>query len=162
MTTFAELLINYRLEVEWLLTWFPIRPTGNLSEARIRGGTGRHSITDFGTGLGGGVSTTYMLGMGAAGQGDALAANNAVRGFITIRVTPDKIFEAELEVAIGGRSRKATLVLQPETRTPFMLNVEAAGNEEIVADTAVVLQGVFTTGQRFSLIRQMTTAIWGR
>ncbi len=91
MTTFAGLLMAYNLEIEWLLTWFPIRQTANLDAVRMRGGTFTHSNTEFGPQI------VRQVGQGFIGEGDPLG-KDLVGAFIGIGVTPDKVFTAELEV----------------------------------------------------------------
>lgn len=142
---FSKFLTSYSLEAEALLTWFPTRSNASLKEARMRGGTFRHSIKDkdFELGpFGEAVRVVHFLGQG--GHEDPLAPDNRVVAFIEIGVNQDGVFETELELAIGPTKRNKRILLQPDTRTPFMINLPAAGGDEIVKDTAAVLQGVFT------------------
>ncbi|MGE0541321.1 MAG: hypothetical protein AB7R89_14195 [Dehalococcoidia bacterium] len=150
-TSLVELITAHNIEVDWLLTWFPIRAGAALDGVRIRGGTFRHRNTD--AVFAAGNQQTHMLGQGGgSATGDPLAHQNAVHAFITVGVSADRTFQADLEVVIGRSRRRQRLVLQPDTRTPFMMNVPAGGNDPIVQGTAVSFQGVFSASHRLGLV----------
>ena len=95
-------------------------------------------------------------GQGADAHGDALyePESSVVHAFITIRVDPRDpfmTFKADLEVAVGGERRDKSIVLLPDTVTPFMVNVQGPGNNPNFANTTLTLQGVFTTSLRAGL-----------
>src|SRR5947207_1040987 len=133
-------LINYKIEAQWLLTWYPRFQNRQLKEVKIRGGSANHSTGDFGPGLGGGTSTTYLIGQGAKNDGEQLAPDNKVTAFLTIGTTQDRdqFFDVNLEVIIGPARQTRHLVLLPDTRTPFMINVHASGSDEALQGTAAV------------------------
>ena len=156
-------LMNYKIEAQWLLTWYPRLRAADLKEVKIRGGSANHSTGDFGPGLGGGTSSIYMIGQGAKDDGEPLAVNNEVRAYLTIGVTQDKdqFFDIGLEVNIGQARQIRHLVLLPDTRTPFMINVNASGDGGGLQGTAAVFQGVFVTGHRL-LVSDVVTRILRR
>lgn len=159
---FSRFVTSYSLEAEALLTWFPTGSDARLKEARMRGVTFRHSIKDkdFDLGVfGEAIRVIHSLGQG--GQEDSLALDNRVVAFIEIGVNQDGVFEAELELVIGPTKRTKRILLRPDTRTPFMINLSAAGGDEIVKNTAAVLQGVFTTSPVLGL-RDLTALSVGR
>jgi hypothetical protein len=156
-------LINYKLEAQWLLTWYPRVQDAHLKEVKIRGGSATYSTGDFGPGLGGGTTTTYMIGQGAKDDGEPLGAENQVRAYLTIGITQDKdqFFDIGFEVIIGQARQTRHLVLLPDTGTPFMINVHASGNDAAIQGTAAVFQGVFVTGHRL-LVSEVLTSIFRR
>lgn len=147
MTPFIHFL-TYGLEVEWLLTWYPKRSNDN--PIKIRGGTFRHKTSDDPFEVGNKVN--YLLGQGAEGDGDPISPNNIVAAFITVGVSKEGIFQADLQLNVGSASRSKGLILRPDTITPFMINVAARGDNPEIRDTAAVLQGVITAGQRIGLL----------
>jgi hypothetical protein len=152
LDSLADLLRRYSVEAEWVLVWFPIRAGAGIDAARMRGGRFRHRNTD--APFSAGNRQAYMIGQGGGGaNGDPLAVANAVHAFITIGVNDDLLFEVDLEAVMGRTRRRQRLVLRPDMRTPFMINVAAAGDERIVQGTAVTFHGVFSTSPRAGLAR---------
>jgi hypothetical protein len=73
--------ITYRLEVEWLLTWFPIQANAAISAQRTRGGTIPHKNTD--EPFASGNYLVHLLGQGLQSPfifGDPLSTNNVAVG----------------------------------------------------------------------------------
>ena len=138
---------TYRLEVEALLTWYPNQSTSTLKEARIRGGSFRHSTGEEIFEVGNAI--VHMIGQG--GNEELLAPNNYVVAFIEIGVDNDTYFEVECELVVGTSKRSKRLRILPDTRTPFMINLAAPANDEAFSGTAAVLQGVILATQLVGL-----------
>jgi hypothetical protein len=149
MPPFLEILA-YNLEVEWTLTWFPIRSTATLKEVRMRGGTIRHKSND--PPFGAGNRQGYLLAQVATGEGDSIAPQEIVRAYIDVGVRSDGMFDANFQVHIGSSTRSKSVVLRPDTKTPFMINVRPVGDDPVIKDTAAVFQGLFTASPRISLL----------
>lgn len=142
---------SYAVEVEWLLTWYPMTSGANLSEPRIRGGTIRHKNTDPPFTVDN--RAVALLGQAGTGTGDGLAPNNAVRAFVDVGVDPlSRVFRVELTAHIGNAAPRAkSFVLPPNSRVPFLINVVGRADDDIVRDTGAAFQGVVTTGHRAGL-----------
>jgi hypothetical protein len=151
VTSFLD-LSAYNLEGEWTLTWFPTRATANLQDVRMRGGTINHRTTDAPFRSGNSVGHLLAQGDQTDKTEDSLEPNELVLAFITVAVNASGIFVVDLEAKIGSTSRKKTLMLAPDTKTPFMINVRARSGNQAIQNTAAVFQGVFTTGSRLSLV----------
>jgi hypothetical protein len=151
MTPLLDLLA-YNLEGEWTLTWFPFRATANLKEVKMRGGTITHRTTDPPFTVGNRIGHFLAQGDQTDKTEDSLAPGELVVAFIEVGVTPSGNFEVDLEVRIGPTRRTKHLLLPPDTKTPFMINVRARGENQAIQNTAAVFQGVFTTRSRLSLI----------
>lgn len=145
-------ILAYKLEGEWTLTWFPTRATANLKDVRMRGGTISHRTNEAPFTVGNQVGHFLAQGDETDKTEDSLEPNELVVAFITVGVTPSGIFEVDLEVRIGPTSRKKYLLLPPDTKTPFMINVRPRSENPAIQNTAAVFQGVFTTGSRLSLV----------
>jgi hypothetical protein len=142
----------YNLEGEWTLTWFPTRAIANLQNVRMRGGTITHRTNEASFKAGAQVGHLLAQGDQTDKTEDSLEPDELVLAFITVGVGPSGNFEVDLEVSIGPTSRKKHLVLPPDTKTPFMINVRPRGQNQAIQNTAAVFQGVFTTGSRLSLL----------
>jgi hypothetical protein len=95
----------------------------------------------------------HLLGQGGGGaSGDPLAHLNKATAFITIGVSADRTFEAELEVVLGGARRRQRLVLPPDSRSPFMLNITTTENDQVIQGTALSFQGVIVSGHRLGIV----------
>ena len=138
-----------RLEVEALLTWFPIRSTAVLKEVRMRGVTIKHTTSEgvFQAGNRAGL----MIGQGLAPGEDPLAPGGAVRAFVEVGLDDDMNFELDWELDLGRARTTKLLRVLPGTRTPFTMNLKALDTDESLTGSAVVLQGVITTTQPFGL-----------
>jgi len=116
-------LTSYRLDLEWLLTWFPIQGNSALENQKMRAGTLHHLNTEEPFASGGAIS--YMLGQGQ--DGDPLSPNNVAIPFITISVNEDHAFSLALEAHLGKAVRHGSLLAPPNVRLPFMLNIVHPG-----------------------------------
>lgn len=145
-------LINWKIEAQWLLTWYPRFQAANLKEVKMRGGAASHSTGDFGPGLGGGTRQVLLIGQGLSDDGEPLApdghGSSHVRASIDVGFAQERgqFFDIEVEVIIGRLHQTRYLRLLPDTRAPFMINVHASGEDPAIQGTAAVFQGVFVTG----------------
>jgi hypothetical protein len=156
MAGFGDFLVQYKLETEWLVTWFPTKEGAPFDSPRIAGGFFGHKIADFDSpGIGGGVQEQHSLPIPSAKLTNVAA-------FITIGIDQNYIFQAELEVSLGTNRRRKYFQLQPGTVTPFMVNVAAGGTSREVTNTGIVLQGVFTAGERAGLARIALSSLLGK
>ena len=155
-------LTTYGLDAEWLLTWYPIRASANLQGPKIRGGRFSHKNTD--QPFASGNKIVYPLGQGwgpPVQDGDPMAVNNLVHARIHVEVNKNKVFKVELEVVNGTFRQERSLTLQPDLITPFMVNVQAGGDDPVVRDTTVTLHGVFVTGRRPNLFDLVVRILGG-
>jgi hypothetical protein len=134
-------LVDYHLETDYVLTWYPVQETDNLAEVKMRGGTYGISVLDVIPGWTHGPDvgddlTTPPLQVGAS---------------LRVGVNGSRLFTAELEVRIGRTRRMQSLVVRPDSRVPFMLNVEAKRGADTVGNTAAVFHGVFNASPRLKL-----------
>jgi len=143
-------LINWKIEAQWLLTWYPRFQAANLKEVKMRGGAASHSTGDFA--LSGGTHQVLLIGQGAGDEGEALApdghGSSHVRGSIDVGFAQERgqFFDLEVEVIIGRAHQTRYLRLLPDARAPFMINVHASGEDPVTQGRAAVFQGVFVTG----------------
>ena len=147
---------TYRLEIEWLLTWFPLHERASIDKPRMRGGTIRHLNSD----------PTFAIGnrdIVTAGQklnpnDEELAPNGSVVAFIDIGVAgPLNEFDVAIQVNVGGSSQRRHLLVPPDRRIPLMINVPGHRGDELFRDTAAVFQAVVTTGHRITLLDLLTS-----
>jgi hypothetical protein len=146
MSTFT----NYGIQVECLISWFPVLDSATLKTPRIRMSSfalhaddpvfvaGNHFVTMHGQALGG-------------ASDDGLIATNAVSGFTDFSVDAAQVFALRLELHIGRRVRQQVLAVPSNAITPFLLTLHAAAEDDPdIVGTAVALQGVVTAGRRRS------------
>lgn len=157
MPAFVD-LVTYGLEIQWLLTWYPIRATAEIAAPRIRGGA--ILIKNSDGVFAAGNREVFLLGQ-ALGPGDeGLAQDNAVRAFADVGVSgPAREFDATFEVGIGQAIQRKRYTLPPDLRVPVLINVTSGGDETVVHDTAVAFQAVITSGPRFALIDVFTSLV---
>ncbi|MBA3871822.1 MAG: hypothetical protein H0X30_21965 [Anaerolineae bacterium] len=94
----TRLLTGYSLEVEALLTWFPITPAADIREPRMKGISTTYSTSD----------SVFKVGNAAGLFLDQLATNDAVSAIFEFFVNQDGFFEVTIEVqmAQGAPTRK--------------------------------------------------------
>jgi hypothetical protein len=156
MPGFGEFFVGYKLEAEWLVTWFPTKDGAPFESPRLAGGVFKHKVADFDSpGIGGGVDEIHTLPI-------PFAKNTNVAAFITIGIDDDYIFHAELEVTLGTSRRRKYYQLEPGTVTPFMVNVAAGGSSRELINTSIVLQGVFTAGERANITTLVVSGLFGK
>jgi hypothetical protein len=140
----------YGLEIEALMMWFPTKSSASLKEVRMRNYTFRHFSTDreFSVGVFGERNEIiHPLGEQSDDE-DTLTSDNSVRALLGVTVNHNGIFEVDIELIIGKSTRRKRLVLEPDTKIPFMINLKAGAHDGLNKDTAVTLQGIFTTTPR--------------
>jgi hypothetical protein len=144
-------LTRYRVEIEAFLAWFPTKSVSLLDKPRMRNATFRHSSADalFWTeGLGKPTVETHVLGW-PTGSEDALDIGyQGAIGFLTLSLNEQLTFELEVQLQVGAARATKRLVLEAGTITPFMVNVSAAADNDVVKFTAATLHGAVTAGPR--------------
>lgn len=140
---------NYSIQIDCLITWFPVKSSARLKEPKIRMDTFRYWADDQPFASGGKAGRFHGQGLG--GIDDGLTSTNLVRANTETGVDKDQVFIMDFEIGIGRVVRKQQLRLQSNTITPFLFNLRAAqeDNQEIV-DTAVAFQGVISASSRRS------------
>ena len=130
------------LDVEWLLAWFPIKASASLTQAKMRGGVFGHKNTD--NVFVSGNREVHFLGQGAA-DGDPMEHDNRVGAFIDVGLAEadNQTFDVKVEVFNGSFRREKHFVLHEDVTAPFMINVQFRGDDRLLGDTIITLQGVF-------------------
>ena len=143
---------TYSLDVEVLLTWFPLTSDARLKVPRMQGNASTYSNKDI---LPGHPAQYVTLD----GNSNALFANGGVSAFAQIRVTADSVFDVDVQLYVGGQNRSQRFLIPANTRVPFMIDVTAAENDEVARDTAAVFQGVLTGSPLPSLLGEYVTLV---
>jgi hypothetical protein len=140
----SDFITVCKLEMEWLLTWFPVTSSSPLSDVKMRGGTIIHNNAE--ASLLGGSTEIHTVGQGGS-EGDPIAPADRVFALITVGVVGDDAltFMITIELANATVRRTKQFALDPNTTTPFMINVPFREKDEISGDTVAAIQGVFTT-----------------
>ncbi|QRM54065.1 hypothetical protein [Sinorhizobium sp. BG8] len=137
-------LSRYFIEVEWVLTWFPIRDEAVINRPIMRNGTINHRSDDFGPGIGGGAGAVYWLG-----EAEGLPPAGLANGFAEIYGDLDHRLSVSLEIKLGGMRSSHRVAAPPGQRLPFMLNIAQGGQD---ADgTALTLFGTIVTSEQLGL-----------
>jgi hypothetical protein len=154
MPTLLEMLGfpgSYNLSAEILLTWHPNTPNALLKTMQMRSDTLKFSSLDF-------ESSTFEyeqprywemslpIDPNYGGGEDFGKKVNASMGF---GMNADRRFTVHVELHIGEVERYQNLVLQPNTRIPFMLRVAGPQDEKHFQNTCLVFQTVFVTSPLF-------------
>jgi hypothetical protein len=152
---------NYRIDIDCLITWFPVRHGAALTVPQIRMDTFSQHADDppftIGNKIGRFIALDASLGQ------DGLDSKGFVRAFTTTGVDANEVFSMELEVGLGRRFRTQQLRLEPNTITPFLMNIRAApGEDQELADTAATFQGVVTAGPRRSQLLYQVALVVSR
>lgn len=132
---------SYQIEIEWLLTWYPVQPNAALEEVQIRGG----SFIIANSAIPNENSESIRLL-------DPLGFEGIVNASISVGVFSDRDFRVSMEVTNGAARQKRSLRLPPSSTIPFMINVPAGGNNPIVKGSVAVLQGVCSTTSRLTFL----------
>jgi hypothetical protein len=136
-------LNNYKLEVEWLITWFSHRANANTQQTRA-------GVAYFDTDTLAGMPSAQLL-LGHPGE-DPLHPDNLAKGWITLSVDENTTFIVVIEAWLGnsgelGPARRIkTIYARPGLQLPFMVNV--VGIDQEVMGTSLSLYGTITTGNR--------------
>ena len=131
-----------KLQIEWLLIWFPVTGVSSLSEVKVRAGTINHDNNE--ASLAGGSTEMHTVGQGGA-EGDPIAPADRVFALITVGLGVDKeTFLVTIELANFTIRRSKQFTLARNTITPFMINVPFRDKDEVNGDTVASIHGVFT------------------
>jgi hypothetical protein len=137
-------LSRYFIEIEWVLTWFPIREDTVIDRPIMRNGTINHRSDDFGPGIGGGSGEVHWLG-----EAEGLPPAGSAIGFAEIYGDLDHRLSVSLEIKLGVARSKRLFAVPPGQRLPFMLNITQDGQD---ADgTALTLFGTIVTSEQLGL-----------
>jgi len=139
----------YRLECDWLLTWFPTRRDSAIDTPHVRGGALAHRTNEGVFDVGNHVD--YGFGQGAGDSGDPFSSP-IVTAFLAVRVNKAGLFEVDLDMGIGNTRRKETLPIPPGETVPFLLTVQSRGDEAGTRNTGLAFQGVIVGGERLGLL----------
>ena len=140
----------YVVDVDWLLTWFPVKSSSSLNRVKIRGGAFRHRSTV----LAGSGAVRHTMGNGQDDD-DPIAFSDEVIASITVDVDENVLFTVELTVGIRASGvltqRIKQFRLDENVRLPFMLNVPAPHDDDrLTGDTVVSFQGIFVTSPQLT------------
>ena len=140
---------NYRIEVDCLVTWFPVRHGAALKAPLTRMDTFSYRADD--QPFASGNKASRFLPQDLGGLQDGLDSQNLVRAITETGVDGDQVFFMDVEVGLGRVKRTERWSLPSNTTTPFLINVLASqGEDQELRDTAVAFQGVVTAGRRRS------------
>ncbi|MGL4962897.1 MAG: hypothetical protein ACRC67_16815 [Inquilinus sp.] len=139
----ADLFANYYIQIEWVLTWFPIRQGAAIDRPMMRNGTIHHRSSEFGPGLGAGSGDTHWLG-----EVEGLPPTQTAIAWATVYADLDNNLSATLDAKLGAKTARLLLPTPPGQRMPFMLNISEGhgGNTE---GTSLSVFGTISTGSRF-------------
>ena len=139
----------YGIQIEWLLTWFPIQANSAIDAQRTRAGKISYNSTD--EPFASGNAALVLLGQGPQAPsafGDPLSTNNVAGGFITVGLNQEELFALTIEARLRQARQIRSLLAPANALLPFMINVVARGNQPDVEGTALSLHGTITTGRR--------------
>jgi len=141
-------LTQYRVEIEALLAWFPTKIESRLKQPQLRNTTFRHSSVEtmFWVGWPGQRHTEKRVLGWSSGTEDALVLGDeeqqSATGSLLLSLNEQAAFELEIMLQLGAVQASKRLVLEPDTITPFMVNVAADVQDDIRRFTAATLHGV--------------------
>jgi hypothetical protein len=140
---------NYNIQIDALLTWFPVRNSARLKEPRIRVFRAKYNTDDQVFVVGNRIATSF-IGKGMDND-DALDASQLVLASTKTGVNENEVFYTDFQVGLGGSVRDQRLTFQSSTITPFLINLRHTQEEDPEFNgTAVSFQGVVTTNARRS------------
>jgi hypothetical protein len=137
---------SYLLSVEWLISWYPSSSFSSLNQVKMRGGTIVHRNTED-------VFISGNREVHELGHDLALVSFAArVGAVVDVGVVADNdlTFQVKIEGFNGSFRRRKRFTLPESLTTPFMLNVQFQGKDEITGDTTLTFQGVFVTSDSFT------------
>jgi len=151
---------NYNIQIDSLLTWFPVKNSARLKEPRMRMCTVKYNTNDQVFVIGNRIGR--FIGQGLDND-DALESRNLVVAFTETGVNENEVFYTDFQVRLGRSVRDQRLIFQSNTITPFLINLRAAQEEDPeLNDTAVSFQGVVTASRRRSDLIYLATRIFRR
>lgn len=132
---------DYTIEIEYLLTWYPLRGARHLTGPRIMGGT----LIDSGPN-----PTPHPFVSVRPPTIDAVEeAGLSVNGFVNVDLVPqNRFFLVQVQVDIPNVRRIKNFVVPPNTTVPFMINAFATVDDQFANNTGVTFEGVVTTGHK--------------
>jgi hypothetical protein len=153
-----SIFTNYSIQVDCLITWFPVKSSARLREPRMRMSSFKYRADDqpFSSGGKAGIFHGEALG----GIDDGLTSTNLVRAITETGVDTDQIFFMDVQLGIGRNVRNERLIIPSNAITPFQFNVRALQeDDQEVTDTAVSFQGVATASRRKSELTFLVAGI---
>lgn len=151
MPNLPDFLVNYHLQIEWLLTLYPIKETIHLNKPMMTGGHAFMESKDF-------VHDQIQISERVFTSQLQLLNTNILAGFISVTVNQDTYYSIDLEVHSGTSKITRSFLVLPGTTIPFMVNSLVTG-EEYLTDAALVYQGVCNAGERINLLKTSTTMV---
>ena len=142
---------RYTIELECLLTWFPLNSSAGLKAPVVIAKTYRYSSDDPPFVAGNAVINTIQ-------RPEPLPDSAAA--FVEVGVDQDNIFFVEIELQIGGAVRKRRLECRPDTTTPVMTHVSSNADDGESRDTALAFQSVILCGPRFNLVSSVVSDVF--
>jgi len=156
-----SLFTNYRIDIDCLITWFPVRHGAALTVPQTRMDTFSYHADDPPFTVGN-LAGRFIALDPSLGQ-DGLDSAGFVRAITETGVDANEVFFMDLEVGLGGRFRTKRLSLESNTVTPFLMSIRAApGEGHELADTAATFQGVITAGPRRSQLVYQVARVLSR
>lgn len=146
-----SIFTRYTIELECLLTWFPLNSSARLKAPVVIAKTYRHRSDDPPFSAGSAVIHTIA---------PPEPLPNAAAAFVEVGVDHGEVFFVEIELQIGGAVRKRRLECRPDTTTPFMINVSSKADDGESRDTALAFQSVILCGPRFSLVSSVVSDVF--
>jgi len=152
---------DYSIQVDCLLTWFPVKNSATLKEPKMRMGTYQFKTSDPDFVFSGGGTHSFRTHWGRGGlNDDSLEPRRLVGAFTIIEVDKNEVFTMEILLDLGRSHRNQRLFFQSNTTTPFLINLRAAQEEDPeLNDTALSFQGVVTASHRRSDLIYFATHI---
>lgn len=143
-------LVSYRLDVEWVLTWFPIQARAATDVQKTRAGDFHFVNTDqpFASGNDKGVLIGHGPQQDPPTFGDPLTPDNVGFGAITVTTNQDGVFSLAFQVSLGPVKRTKSLLAPPNIHLPFMINAIARADNPETHGTGLSLYGTITTAKR--------------
>lgn len=139
-------LSRYKVTIEAFLAWFPTKSVSQLDLPRMRNTTFSHSSAD--ESFWSGISNTRAFGLPSDSEDGLAIGPQGTNGYFTLSLNEHLTFELEVRLKVGAAQASKLLVLEPDTITPFMVNVAAPADNDILKFTAATLHGVVTAGPR--------------
>jgi hypothetical protein len=142
---------NYNIQIDALLTWFPVRNSDGLKKPRIRMFRAKYNTDDQVFVVGNRIGTLNGQGLDNDDRLDDSPAYPSVVAFTDTGVNENEEFYTEFTVQIENSVKDLRLIFQPSTITPFLLNLRHTQEEDPEFNgTEVSFQGVVTASARGS------------
>lgn len=143
-----SIFTNYYIQVECLLTWFPVRNSADLKEPKVRMHRSTYHADDLP--FSSGNQEIILIGEGNF-YDDSLVSSNLAYSNLIIGVDEHKVFFMDTYLELGRSTRKEHIIFKSNTITPFLFTLLAMPEEDPeLNNTAIALQGVVTASPRRS------------